>query len=786
MSVSDCCKRHRRAGFAGSVVLPVASLVVLLVSLLATTVLSAEALSGHFVPSGAIAGQVIDVSTARPLPGATVRLEGSPRVTGTDSSGHFLFAVVPAGSYQLRVSSVGYKTAQRSDVIARSGRTTRIVMGLAQSVTTVEGAVVSGGYFSQPALEHPGTVSYNTEEIRRSPGSAGDVSRVMQNHPGVFKNGLAINHLIVRGGSPTENAFYLDNIQIPNINHYPVFGTTGGAISLLNPDFIEEATFYAGGFPASYGGRLSSVMALRFREGSREQTVFQTDMGLSGLGAIGEGPLGRGRGSWMLAARRSYLDVLTEALGVGILPRFSDYQGKVVWDVGRSHRVSVLGILGVDDVTIDRHHDVSIYGTTEAYEYTLGVNWRWLWGQHGVSEFSLSQNATDFELDYRSDDNKRQQILNRQHRRSTQVRSVNRWRPGRMHQLELGGEYKWTRHEVDLFDYEDMHPFGYPPINVVIADTVSDNSSALFATYTLRPNQWLDLSLGARFDRFEYTRVGHVGPRLSAGLALTESTRLKAAYGVYYQQLPMLMLMQREKYRELPSLQAKHLVVGLEHRPAANTRLTLEAYHKVYDDFPMDRSTPELFIADEVVYRYGYSWFQLLTDSGEARSYGVELVCQSKLVSRVHGFVGLGWSRAEYRGLDGQWRDRVTDSRLMLTAQLGVRPGAGWDMGLRFVYAGGTPYTPMRLATTPPYQFPSIQWWQWDRSRVNESRNPPYHSLDVRVDRRFQFSGSNLIVYVSVWNVFNHANKLSGYSEFVDSDDLVLGIVPIVGVEFEF
>lgn len=737
------------------------------------------------VPSGAIAGRVIDAATSRPVVGATVRLESAARTTGTDSSGHFVFKTVPTGSHQLRVSSVGYATAQRSDVIARSGRTTQVVLGLAQVVTRVEGTVVSGGYFSQPALEHVGTISYNTEEIRRAPGSAGDVSRVMQNLPSVNKAGLAVNHLIVRGGSPTENGFYLDNIEIPNINHFPVFGTTGGAIGLLNPDFIDEATFYAGGYPASYGGRLSSMMTLRFREGSREHTEFQADMGLSGVGLVGEGPLGGGRGSWMVAVRRSYLDILTEALDVGILPRYSDYQGKVVWDVSRSHQLTALGVLGVDDLTIDRSHDMAIYGTTDALEYAAGVNWRVLWGQEGVSEVSLSQNVTDFELDYLEEYDDLPEIRNEQNRRSTQLRNVNRWRLGGPHEFELGAEYKWTRHAADVFSDEEQHPFGYTPIDVTIADTVSDNTLGVFATYTLRPTGWMDVGFGLRYDRFEFTQTGHVGPRLSTRLRLSESTQLKAAYGVYYQQLPILLLIQRDEYRQLPSTQATHYVAGVEHLPAPNTRLTLEAYYKAYDHFPIDRSTPELFVVDEVLYRYLYGWYRALSDSGHARSYGLELVCQSRLVSKLHGFFGLGWSRSEYQGLDGKWRDRVMDSRLMVTMQLGLRPSSRWDIGVRFVYAGGNPYTPAAAAVAAGQPLPASSGY-WDRSLVNEYRQSPYHSLDVRVDRRFEFDESNLILYVSIWNVLNNPTRSSGYADFGDGEDLELGIVPIVGVEFEF
>jgi outer membrane receptor protein involved in Fe transport len=527
-------------------------------------------------------------------------------------------------------------------------------------------------------------------------------------------------------------------------------------------------------------------MALRFREGNRERTEFQADMGLSGLGLIGEGPLGDDRGSWMFALRRSYLDVLTEALDVGILPRYSDYQGKVVWDVGRSHRLTALGVVGVDDVELDRNESASIYGTTEALEYAGGVNWRFLWGDEGVSETSLSHNRTTYTLDYIDEYDELPQVANHEDRRSTQIRNVNRVKLGRAHEFEVGGEFKWSHHEVEVFQDVTWHPFGYVPIDVDLADTVSDNSYALFTTYTVHPVEWFDVSFGLRYDRFEFTQVGHVAPRVNVGVDVSERTRLKGAFGVYYQELPKLVLLQDDEYRDLPTPQATHYVLAVEHRPAPSTRLTLEGYYKGYDRFPMDRATPELFVVDEVVYDYQYSWFRALTDSGRARSYGVEFVCQSKLVSAVHGFAGVGWSRSEYEGLDGEWRDRVIDSDVMLTLELGMRPSERWDIGMRLVYASGHPYTPKYSQLESPDRPTSVWAGYWDRTQVNEWHYDAYQSLDVRVDRRFQFDRSNLIVYVSVWNVLNNPNRSAGYSELLDEEDMVVGIVPIMGVEFEF
>ncbi len=327
---------------------------VLLFVLLAVNHSMADSQSARKPPTGRLSGRVLDATTKTPIIGASVMIIGLERGAATDENGDFSVKNLPVGSYNVSISSVTHAPMVYPDVIIRSGRMTYLQVELHQTTRPVENMVVRGSYFDDSPDAPTSSTSFSGEEVRRSPGSAGDVSRIVSILPGIAKVNDRMNSLVVRGGTPTENAFYLDNIEIPNINHYPLEGSSGGPIGLLNVDFVRDVTFSAGGFSASYGDRLSSVMSIEFREGNREEFDGQLDMNFAGFGGVFEGPLAGGKGSWMLSVRRSFLDLLVEAIGTGIAPEYSDYQGKLVYDFSPSNKLTLIGVAGIDKIEFTR------------------------------------------------------------------------------------------------------------------------------------------------------------------------------------------------------------------------------------------------------------------------------------------------------------------------------------------------------------------------------------------------------------------------------------------------
>lgn len=755
-------------------------------------VLQAVGLNANPVPdklkTGSLKGVVIDAETQAPIPGATILIVDTERGAATDENGEFKINSLPVGSYRVAFRSVGHEPSTRTDVIIRAGRTTVIKANLIVSATEVKGLTAVGGFFFDSPTEPTSATSFSGEEVRRAPGSAGDVSRIMFSLPSVAKVNDQVNNLIVRGGSPTENSFYLENIEIPNINHYPLFGTSGGPISLINVDFVDNVTFSAGGFSASYGDRLSSIMSLTFRDGNRESYDFQADMNFAGIGLVGEGPINKGKGSWMFSARRSFLDLLVDAIGVGVVPKYSDYQGKVVYDLTPSHRISILGLLGVDYIDFDRESAIEdgniTDGWSDGYEYAYGANWRYLWGSNGYSNTSISYLATRNRSNYFETSTGKELVDRDDLEGAAQVRNVNFLRLNDAHEFEFGAEAKYVMNEYNAFysDYTNFFGDSLPPL--IIRDDIKSPKFAGFFSYIVRPFSRLQTTFGVRYDYFEYTETGTVSPRFSLAYSLSDRTTLTAATGIYHQSMPMVLLSQRESNRYLKSPRAYHYVLGVEQQVTSDTRLTVEGYYKWYENFPMNTDQPEQFIIDEMVYNYFFSNQENIVDNGKARSYGVEATLQKKLARGVYGLLSGAWFRAQYEDLNGTWRNRAFDNQLVLSAEGGYKPNEKWEFSMRWVFAGGAPYTPLDIAASE-----AINRSVYDQSRVMEDRYPDYHSLNLRVDRRFNFTNSNMIVYFSVWNAYNRENIAVYYwNEHEKKQDELLQwtFLPIFGIEFEF
>ena len=279
-----------------------------LIILFLTGSLFAQQADGEKVAKGTIKVSVADADTKAPLIGVTMLLFNTTMGAVSDLDGSITLGGVPVGSYVVKFSLLGYESATVTDVIVHSKRITPLTVELRPSVLQSDDVNVKAGFFT-PVQETPvSMINFSAEEIRRAPGAGGDVSRIISGLPSVAKANDERNSLIVRGGSPSENSFYIDNIEIPNINHYPNQGTSAGSLSLFNVDLIRDVNFHTGGFSPIYGDRLSSVMDISFRDGNRDELDGQLDLNFSGIGLIVEGPAGRG--SWLLNARRSYLDFI--------------------------------------------------------------------------------------------------------------------------------------------------------------------------------------------------------------------------------------------------------------------------------------------------------------------------------------------------------------------------------------------------------------------------------------------------------------------------------------------
>lgn len=746
--------------------------------------------------TGNIKGRILDSETKESLVAVNIEVLNTILGAATDMDGYYVIPDVPVGNYRLRITYLGYEPLIQTDIIVRPDRTTFLNVELKKSVIELEAITVSAGYFGNTTDQPLSLTNFSAEEIRRAPGSAGDVSRIIYGLPSVAKVNDTKNSLIVRGGSALENSFYVDNIEITNINHFPEQGSSGGPIGMINVDLIKDVNFYAGGFNASYGDRLSSVMELRFREGDRDRFNGQLDLGLGGFGGVAEGPFPDQKGSWLIAARRSYLDLIVDAIGqtTSSVPQYSDIQVKMVYDVSPHHRLTAIGVMGWDKITLKADDAVdqkqNMYNDLDIIQNTLGLDWQYLWGKAGYTNTSFSHSITkyNFVLNetryYLQTGNEKILLDQSSGEQEFRLRNINNYNPHRLLKFTFGLESKYFLTDFNNYygPYYDFLGNPTPALSVTNKTTAIKLHGFLCANW--KPLPRFTLIPGIRLGHFTYNGHTHLSPRFSASYQLMEKTALNFSTGIYYQNLPLVLLAQNEENKKIKDPRSTHLVLGISHLLTDNTQLSVEAYYKKYDDMPLDPTQPELFLIDEVHHSGLFLPHGPLQDSGKAISSGIEIMIQKKLAESIYGMVSTSFFRSLYQDFEANLRNRVYDNRITFNVEGGYKPNKKWEFSLRWIYAGGAPYTPLDEQSSS-----NANRGIYDTNQINAARLPDYHSLNLRVDRRFFFSHSNIVLYFSVWNAYGREN-ITGYS-WNDIDNKKEPItqwstLPILGVEYEF
>lgn len=737
--------------------------------------------------TGKISGIVLDHETRSPLRGVNVIVEGTDNGDATNTDGEFSIDNIPVGSYTLKFSYMGYKNEKRTDIVVRSGGINYQEVEMRQYVIESESIEVTASYFSEIKKEATSTTNLSYEEIRRAPGAGGDISRIIKSLPSVAQIDDQINSLVVRGGSPLENGFYLDNIELPNINHFPTQGTSGGSMGILNVDLIENVNFIAGGYSAKYGNKLSSIMEIDYRQGNHTETKAQVNVDMAGIGGVYEGPINE-KCNFILSGRRSYLEMIAGIMDISTIPSYSDLQGKLVYNLNSQNKFTILNILGADNNTIEEKEaeesDWPVYGKDRHLDNTFGINWRKLWNGKGYSNTSLAHTYSYFKRDFKEYETGLPVINNNSKENKIKLRNINFYKINKQNKIEFGFEAKSL-----LFDYNKAFGAftdikGDTTAQLTMDKNIITHKIAGFLSYQWHPNNKFKIQSGLRANYFEYDGNINLSPRLSISYELTDITTLKAAWGQYYQAAPLVLLAQSEQNKDLNSPHAYHYIAGIDHLLNEDIRLTLELYHKDYNNFPIDPNQPLLFLIDEEIYRNMYYAHDVITDQGEAYAQGIEAMIQKKMVENLYGAISFSYFIAQYKNLQGKWHNRSVENRFVFNINGGYNPNNKWEFSIDFIYAGGRPYTSFDIEKSKKLNREVRQ-----KNKVNDKRYPDYHALDIRADRRFNFSSSNLIFYLSIWNAYDHHNVAEYFwnkKKNKKDTEYQWAMTPIFGIEYEF
>jgi outer membrane receptor for ferrienterochelin and colicin len=352
-------------------------------------------------------------------------------------------------------------------------------------------------------------------------------------------------------------------------------------------------------------------------------------------------------------------------------------------------------------------------------------------------------------------------------------RNVNQIQLSSSHQLKFGFEAQRTNFNDDYF------------VKRAVDKAIHGTFGAAFATYVVYPFQNFSLSSGLRFDYLPFSERTHVSPRLSFSWVLTKRLSVNGAYGLFYQQIPLFLMKQHQYNFNLKDPRARHLVLGFKYLLRQDTQLSLELYDKQYANFPMSPRNRYFFIIDDISgddARFS-NWGEL-HDRGKAYARGVELTLQKKLSKKLYGIVNLTYYRARYRDLMGVWRNRMYDNRFIVSVYGGFKPNKNWEFNTRFTLAGNRAFTPVNEEKSLEYGFPWV-----DYADIMGGYLSNYKNLSLRVDRRFYFKKTYLVVFAGALNILDSKNELYRYWDsrlpgYIS--EYMWGIIPYIGLEFEF
>ncbi len=724
--------------------------------------------------SGVIKGRVYNSKTNEGVPFATVQIWGTTIGAITDFDGNYSFTGIKPGYVELRASSVGFKPFISSAILVTNSNQVNLEIPLEENTIDIGEVVIKASPFIRK-VETPVSIRIiGIDEIEKNPGGNRDISKVIQSFPGVASTPAFRNDVIVRGGGPNENRFYIDNIEIPYLNHFSTQGASGGPVGILNVDFVQSVDFISGAFPASKGNALSSVLNFTFIDGNKDKMKYRATVGASDLGLTIDGPTGK-NSSILVSARRSYLQFLFNALGLPFLPNYTDFQFKYKVRLNEKNELTFLGLGAKDDFRLNLKANETEYQryildyipVQEQYSYTTGIVYKHF-RTSGFDTWVLSRNyLNNSQYKYAGNiENEANKVLD--------YLSGEGEIKGRFERTIIGD--KGFRISFGSgFEYAHYRNSTYRLFYSVLGENKIDYDTNLklgkFNAFGQVSKSYLEeklrFSFGIRTDINTWSKsmsnpLTQLSPRFSASYSLTDNLNVNFNLGRYYQLPPYTALgytsnagVFLNKDNDLKYIQSDHIVAGLELIPTENIQVTIEGFYKNYSKYPFS-------VRDQVPLSsksagYGIFGDEELTSSSDGRAYGIELLGRLKEFKKTNLVFSYTFVRSEFRDLNSVWIPSSWDNRHLFNITATRQFNGNWDFGFKWRFVGGAPYTPYDLSKSAVKAAWDIQGQGYlDYSRFNSERLKAFHQLDLRIDKQFFLKGWSLMLYADVQNVYNH------------------------------
>jgi len=780
--------------------------------------------------SGIVKGRVFDQMNNEEIPFANIYIEELEIGTATDLDGNYEIKEIKPGLYNILFTFIGYESTRKAEVIVSSTKPTILNIGLLEMSTNLDEVEIKASPFEKSEESPVSKRNISATEIYRNPGGNRDISKVIQSLPGVASTVAFRNDIIIRGGAPNENRFYLDGIEVPNINHFATQGSSGGPVGMINVNFIREVDLYSGAFPANRGNSLSSIMEFKQIDGNTDRIASTFTIGSSDIGMTIDGPMGK-KSTFVFSARRSYLQFLFKAIQLPFLPTYNDFQYKQSININNKNKITLIGLGAIDDfeLNLGLNDNVTDQDTYERNEYILGylpvtTQWNYTVGakwthfkENSFQDLVISRNQlNNSSVKYAGNIETPENLL--QDYNSQEIENKIRWentyrKNGWKINYGIGYEYvEYTNSTFQKISINDT------------SITINFNSALNFSKFNLFAqsskklfNDRLILSLGIRTDNNTYSEkmlnpFSQISPRFSFSYALNKQISLNFNTGKYFQLPAYTVLGYRDannnlinKENEISYISNDHVVAGIEYSPGNSNKITIEGFYKNYHNYPF-------ILADSISLAnlggdFGVIGNEPVSSTSEGRAYGIEFLAQQKLSKNFYGILAYTWVKSEFKDKNGAYRPSAWDNGHIISLTAGKKFKNDWEIGFKFRFSGGSPYTPFDTLNSS-----IIQVWDvnnvgvFDYNQLNSLRLSTNHGLDIRIDKKWYWKKIALNLYLDIQNLYNfqaetppsllvirdnNGNKVIDPSDpnrylLKEISNTTGTVLPTIGLQFEF
>tara|TARA_B100001113_G_scaffold344210_1_gene332328 strand:- start:111 stop:2447 length:2337 start_codon:yes stop_codon:yes gene_type:complete len=712
---------------------------------------------------GSLTGTVIDGESGLPLEGATVTVDKSNFFAVTDQNGFFEILDLPTTTYNITARFIGFKIQTKFNIIVKSAGNRSLDYVLSPMPDTLDEVILNESPF-KTSIETPlSTQTFSAVEIETYPGGNNDITRVIQSLPGISPSvGGFRNDIIIRGGGPNETVYYIDGIEIPNINHFSTQGSSGGPVGLVNISFIKDVTLSTSSFGAEYDNALSGVLAFKQKDANKEKLIGNFRLGSSEAGLTIEGPINN-KSSFILSLRRSYLQFIFKAFGFSFLPDYWDYQFKLSHEIDSNNSIKLIGIGSIDKLTVNEPDEFNFENQsvieqiplTNQNTETFGITWRRIYKSvNGFFDLSISNNNLNNNfIRYKDNLTKSDPTYSNISRENeTKLRFISNHNFNdikfsfgfNLTSAKYNNKTKFNFYNIDYLTELNLIKYGF-----------FVKSSKLIL------NQNLGISFGFRFDQDNFTSDNNIfsnfSPRLSFSYSLSENNdwKLNLSTGLYYK-IPTYTALGfkdiNDNFLNANMLYTKsnHYVLGIEYNSSNSSRFTIESFYKKYNNYPIS-------VFDNISLANKGADFEvlgneLLLSNGKGKSYGLEFLYQQKLQNNFYGIFSYTFFFSEFSNLDNIYLPSVWDNRHLISFTGGYKLKKNWEISSKLRYTGNTPYAPVDTASSS-LSYPEIIF---DYSQLGNYFLQSFTKLDLRVDKRWNFKSTSMNFYIDIENILGN------------------------------